>query len=105
MAWPKYEPRGNQLVEMIPECPQLVKPLGHKMQQRAKRGGNGLSFIVIVETGEIPPAGIAAKLDQARPEHDSEDQPSEQPDHWHWRRPFWERPAGQYRTTKKNAHT
>jgi hypothetical protein len=52
---------------MIPERPQLVKPVRHEMQQRTERVGDGLSLIVIIKTGEIPPTGIAAKLDQTSP--------------------------------------
>src|SRR6185369_10525757 len=39
-----------------------------------------LGLEMVIETGEILPAGIAAQLDHARPENDPEQHPSEQPD-------------------------
>src|SRR5579863_8705677 len=50
------------------------------MEVITERVRHWLGFIVVVQAGEIAPAGIAAKLDQSCAKHDAEEQPPEQPD-------------------------
>ena len=62
-----------------------------EVEPAAQRPGDGLRLEVVVEGGEITPAGVAAQLDQARAEHDAEDQPAEQPEDRRRRWPSRER--------------
>src|SRR5207247_4161238 len=43
--------------------------------------------VVVVQAREVAPAGIAAKLDETRAEHDAEDQPAQEPHDGRRRRP------------------
>ena len=58
------EPRHNQLDEMVPECSKFMKPMQSEMQPPAQRIWKRLSFIVIIQAGEVAPARIAANLDE-----------------------------------------
>ena len=52
----------------------------HEVQRAAERVRDRLGLVVVDEAREIAPARVAAQLDQARAEHDAEDQPAQQPD-------------------------
>src|SRR5216117_1263632 len=81
------EPRGDQLIEMIPKRPQLVKPIRHEVKKPAQRIRDGLSLVVIIEAGKLAPAGVISNLDEACTQHDPENEPAEQPEDQNWRWP------------------
>src|SRR5436190_24054017 len=71
-----------------------------KMQPPTQRIWDWLRFIVIVETGQVTPAGVATQLDKACANHNPKDEPAEQPDDNLGRRVFWEGPGIEQRTKK-----
>src|SRR5205085_7683681 len=64
-----------------------------EVQIATDRIRNGLSFVVIVETGDIAPAGVAPQLNQSRPDHDPKSEPAEKPENKQWGPAAWEWPA------------
>ena len=51
------------------------------MQIEADRVWDRLRLIVIVETGKIAPAGVAAQFDQTGTNHYAKTEPAKKPDH------------------------
>src|SRR5262249_41571567 len=74
------EPRDDQLDEVVEQDAEPRKPPGGEMQGPAQGIRDRLGLVVIVETGEVAPAGIAPELDQSRPQHDPEGEPAEEPE-------------------------
>src|SRR5438477_6065930 len=85
---------------MIPGRAEFVEPMRREMQISANRTWDRLRFIVIIKTGKIAPAGIAAQLDQAGTNHDAKTKPPEEPDHEQRWPAFRKRPTIEQRTKK-----
>src|SRR5205823_14990290 len=85
---------------MVPGRAEFVEPMRREMQIPANRTRNGLGFIVIVKTGQIAPAWIAAQLDKAGTNHDAKTEPAKKPDHQEGRPAFRKRPTIEQRTKK-----
>src|SRR5690242_6304862 len=85
---------------MVPECAEFMKPVRSEMQPPAQRVGNRLCLIMIVETGQVPPAGVTAKFDEASAHHNAEDEPPKEPDDEARRRAFGEGPSIKQGTEK-----
>ena len=60
-----------------------VQRLGQVMEEPAQRPRHRLGFVVVVQTGQIAPARVAAHLDQPGAELDPEQQPARQPQRQH----------------------
>ncbi len=75
------------------------------MQRPAERIREGLCFIVIVQAGQVAPAGVAAQFNQPRPEHDAKGKPAEQPEDDGGRRPTRKRPPVQQRAQENAEKT
>src|SRR5215831_12307200 len=99
------KPGHDQLGEVIPKRFKFVKPERGKMHIAADRARDWLRFIVIVETGEIAPAGVAAQFDQAGAKHDAKTEPAKKPNHQNRRSAFWKRPPIEQRTKKDRQET
>src|SRR5258707_15887677 len=95
------KPRHDELDEVIPNHFKFVEPKRGKMQISTDRVWDGLGFIVIVETRQIAPTGVAAQFDQACAKHDAETEPPKKPDHQYRRPGFGEGPPIE-QWTKKN---
>src|SRR5260370_36457387 len=76
-----------------------------EIQIAADRTRDRLRLVMIVETGEIAPAGVAAKFDQACADHDAKPEPTEKPDNQHRRPALWKRPTIEQRTKKDGQET
>src|SRR5205814_2683009 len=87
------KPGHDQLDEVIPNHFKFVEPKRGKMQIAADRVRYWLRFIVIVETGQIAPAGVAPQFDQAGAKHDAKTKPPKKPDHQDRGPRLGERPA------------
>src|SRR5215469_7846162 len=87
------KPGDDQLDKVIPNYFKFVEPKRGKMEISADRVRDRLRFVVVVETGQITPAGIAAQFDQPGTKHDAKTEPSKKPYHQDRRPGFWERPA------------
>src|SRR5262245_29842527 len=90
---PERKPRDDQLDEVVPEHFKFVEPKRGKMEISAGRVRDRLRFVVIVETRQITPAGIAAQFDEAGAKHDAKTEPPKKPYHQDRRPGLWERPA------------
>ena len=66
---------------MIEKHPQFVHRAGQSMKKTAERVRHRLAYKMVVETGQVMPAGITPPLDQACSEHHPECEPAEKPDH------------------------
>jgi hypothetical protein len=51
------------------------------MQIATDRVRDWLRLIVIIETGEIAPTGVAPHFDEASAKHDAKTEPAKKPDH------------------------
>src|SRR5438132_13910995 len=85
---------------MVPGRAEFVEPMRREMQIPANRTRNRLGFIVIVKTGQIAPAWIAAQLDKAGTNHDAKTEPAKKPDHQERRAACRKRATIQQRTKK-----
>src|SRR5437588_10425934 len=94
------KPGDNQFNKMIPSRAEFVEPMRREMQIPTNRTWDRLRFIVIIKTGKIAPAGIAAQLDQAGTNHDAKTKPAEEPDHEQRWPAFRKRPTIEQRTKK-----
>ena len=65
---------------MVPGCFDLVEPMRREMQIAAERARDRLRFVMIIKTGEIAPAWVAAHFDEAGAEHDAKTEPAKKPD-------------------------
>ncbi len=74
----EQEPRGNQFDQVIEQDTCPVKQLRSLMQVPADRIGDGLSFILVEQAGQIHPTGVAAEFDETGSEHDTEQDPAQQ---------------------------
>ncbi len=98
---PERKPGHDQFDEVVPSRLEFEQPMRRKMQVTADRVWDRLRFIVIIKTGEIAPAGVAAQFDQAGAKHDPKAKPAKKPDHQNRRPGLWKRPAVE-QWTKKN---
>src|SRR5947207_15951632 len=57
-----------------------VQRAGQMVKEPAQRIRHRLGFVMVIEAGEIAPAGIAPDLDQAGAEFDSKEEPAKHPD-------------------------
>src|SRR5437762_1415889 len=89
---------------MIPKHFKFVEPKRGKMQVSTDRVWDRLRFVVIVETSEIAPAGVAAQFDQACAKHDAKTEPPKKPDHQDRRPGLGKGPAIE-QWTKKDPET
>src|SRR5438128_12034917 len=71
----EVEPGHYKLSEMSEQHAGLVSPTRRMMQIPAQRIGQRLSFIMVKEAGQIPPAWIGAQFDQACAEHGAKKHP------------------------------
>ena len=71
------------------------------MQISTDRVRDGLRFVMVIETCEIAPAGVAAQFDQAGPKHDAKTEPPKKPDNQDRRPGLGKGPAIE-QWTKKN---
>ena len=76
----KKEPRHDQLGEVIAEHLHPMQTLRKVMEVPAERIWHGLGLVVVVETGQLTPAPVAAHLDQPRAELHAEEEPAHQHD-------------------------
>ena len=88
---PKTKKGAISSTKWLNATPTACSPVRHRMKVRGQRVGDRLGLEVIVEAGQVAPAGISAQLDEARAPHDPHRQPAEQPDHDDRRRPPRER--------------
>src|SRR5205823_9600728 len=79
---------------------EFVEPMRREMQIPTKRTRDRLRFIVIVKTGQIAPAWIAAQLDKAGTNHDAKTEPAKKPDHQQRRPAFRKRTSIEQRAKK-----
>ena len=70
-ARPEDHQRCDELDGVIEQDAPLVDPGWQLMQIPAQRARQGLGFVVVDQAGQVPPAGIAAQLDEAGAEHDA----------------------------------
>ena len=82
-----------------------MEPMRREMQIAADRTWDRLRFVVIIKTGEIAPAWIAAHFDKTRTDHDAEAKPAEKPDNKERRGSFGERPAIEQRAKEDRQKT
>src|SRR5712691_1846099 len=82
-----------------------MEPMRREMQITADRIRDRLGFVVIIKTGEIAPARIAAEFDEAGADHDAKSEPAEEPDDEKRRAAFGEWPAIEQRTEKDGQET
>src|SRR5438270_1472522 len=85
---------------MVPGRAEFVEPMRREMQIPTKRTRDRLRFIVIVKTGQIAPAWIAAQLDKAGTNHDAKTEPAKKPDHQEGRPAFRKRTTIEQRAKK-----
>src|SRR5438876_6057449 len=85
---------------MVPGRAEFVEPMWREMQIPTKRTRDRLRFIVIVKTGQIAPAWIAAQLDKAGTNHDAKTEPAKKPDHQEGRPAFRKRTTIEQRAKK-----
>jgi len=64
-------PWHDELYHMVDHDSRHVKPLRHLMNVPRQGIGNGLSFIVVIQAGQVSPTGISANFDQSCPKHDT----------------------------------
>jgi hypothetical protein len=78
---------------MIPRCLNLMEPMRREMQVAADRVRDRLRLVVVVETGQIAPARVAAQFDETSADHDAKAKPAKKPDHQNRRGSFrkWSR--------------
>src|SRR6266576_4018403 len=81
----KGKPRHDQFDKMVPSRSEFLEPERRKVKIATDRTRNRLCFVVIVKTGKVPPAWIAAEFDQGRTNHDAKAKPSKKPDNENWR--------------------
>ena len=72
------EPRGNKLHKVVGQHLKLVEELRGLVQEVADWVGHGLRLVVVVHTGQVPPALVPTQLYQTCTKHDPEYQPSEE---------------------------
>ncbi len=77
----EVEPRHHKLSKVSEEHAGLVSPTRRMMEIPAQRVGQGLSFIMVKEAGQIAPAWIGAQFDHACAEHGAEKHPHDEPHH------------------------
>src|SRR5579885_1079927 len=71
---------GNyELDEMIEENSCAVNPGRQPVEVPAQWIWNRLRFEIVIQAGELAPAGISAQLDESRPEHNAEQHPAPYP--------------------------
>src|SRR4029450_7519913 len=63
VSWTERKPRHDQFYEMVPCRLEFVEPERRKVKIATDRTRNRLCFVVIVKTGEIAPARVAAEFD------------------------------------------
>ena len=71
----------DQLREVVAQYLDVMEAPRQVVEEPAERIGHRLGLVMVVEAGEVPPARIAAELDQAGAELHPEEQPAEHPDH------------------------
>src|SRR5436309_265644 len=76
-----------------------------EMEPPAHRIRNRLRLVVIIEAGQVAPAGVTSDFDQPRPEHDPKRQPAEQPDDQFRRRLARKRTSVNQRAKKNGQKT
>src|SRR5207248_3646408 len=81
----EVEPRYHKLSKMSEEHAGFVSPRRRMMEIPAQRIGQGLSFVMVKEAGQIAPAWVGAQFDHARAEHGAKKYPHDQPHHDDWR--------------------
>src|SRR5689334_13194388 len=85
---------------MVPSRLEFKQPMRREMQKSADRARDGLRLVMIIEAGEITPAGVSAQFDQASAKHDAKPEPAKKPDHQDGRPRLWEGPGIEQRTKK-----
>lgn len=65
---------------MVPSRFEFVEPVRREMEITADRIWDRLRFVVIIQTGEIAPARVAAQFDETGPDHDAKAEPPKKPD-------------------------
>src|SRR2546428_7465709 len=90
---------------MVPQHAQLVKPMWPEVQPPAQWVWDRLRFIMVIEAGQVAPAGVAADFDETRAEHDPEDEPAKKPNDDGRGRPFRKGPAIEQRTEEYRQET
>src|SRR6185503_9411036 len=73
--------RQDELGYEVADRLEPMDPPREVVEEPAEGVRHRLGLVVELHAGEVPPAWIAAKLDQARPELDPERQPPESEDH------------------------
>ena len=81
----EQEERHDELREVVCEDLDLVRAPGEVVEEPAQRVRHRLGLVVVVEARQVPPAPVAAQLDEAGAELDAEHEPSQQPDDEHGR--------------------
>src|SRR6266540_3253950 len=71
----EVEPRHHELSEMSEEHAGLVSPTRRMMEIPAQRIGQRLSFIMVIEAGQIAPAWVGAQFNHACAEHGAKKHP------------------------------
>ena len=70
----KSEEREDDLAQVVEEDAEVLDDVRKRVEEGTQRVGDRLRLVVPVEAGEIPPARVAAELDEPRAEHDPEDE-------------------------------
>jgi hypothetical protein len=73
----KGKPRRDQFREEIEQDAGLQYPVRQEVKPAAQRTWNRLGLEVIIQRGQIAPAGVAAQFDERCAHHDAEDEPVE----------------------------
>src|SRR5690348_215478 len=90
---------------MVPQHSELMEPVRSKMKPPAQRVRQRLRFVMIIQASQVAPARGATEFNEPRAEHNSKNQPAEQPDHELRRRPARERPPVQQRAEENRQKT
>lgn len=73
----KERKRNDDLDEVAGECGEAMHGSGDLVEVPAQRIGQRLSFVVVVKTRKIAPAGIVAQLDESRANLGAEEHPAQ----------------------------
>ncbi len=75
----KQHQRHDELRDVVAGHLDPVQRVGQMMEEPAQRPGHRLGLVVVAQAGEVPPAPVAAQLDQAGAELEPQQQPAQQP--------------------------
>src|SRR5262249_41600601 len=71
---------NGDLSEMIESNPEPMDRLWKPVEVPGERIGHRLCFVVVIEAGPVPPAGIAPEFDETCPEHGPKEHPPHEKD-------------------------